>query len=157
MSSSLRRRLTAGLILLLLPLTLAPRTSWTLDAVDYDLVASFARQSAAPKAAVPLRLTVLSRSDEVIEEARLIIDLSLDGKGGAAQLVGASDECVVDGLQAICSVGPVAPRGTASVTVVGRALGAGTLLYLVSEGFSGEIFGTAQMPISTPSRKSPRR
>lgn len=152
-----KRRLTAALLLLLLPLTLAPRTSWTLEEVDYNLTASFPRASARPKAAVPLRLTVLSRSDEVIDEARLVVELSLDGARDGSRLVGASDGCTVDGAVATCSVGPIEPHGTAAVTIVGRALDKGTLLYAVTDGFSGQEFGTAQIPVVPKNRQPARR
>ena len=156
MRASSTRHLTAALLLLLLPLTLAPRTSWTLEDVEYDVATSLPRSSSTPRAAVPWRLTVLSRSDEVIEEARLVVDLSLDGARDGSRLVGASEQCTVDRAVATCSVGPIEPRGTASVTIVGRALHPGTLLYEVTEGLSGQEFGTAQVSVAAKKRTARR-
>ena len=152
-----KKSLAAVVLLLLLPLTLAPRTSWTLDSVEYDLATAIAQTSVRTGAGVPVKFELASRSDEVIEQAYLIIDLTVDGVKETAKVLSAPRGCTVTGGHAECLVGPIAARGSAVVTLVAAGSTKGTLLVAVTEGFSGEQFGTAQIPVVTAPRSSGRR
>lgn len=150
----MKRWIPIVILLLLVPLTLAPRTSWTLDEVDYDLTAA-ARDSMRVKAAAPLTLRLLSRSDEVIDDAQLVIDVSVDGKD-AVHVVSASRGCAIEGSTVTCAVAPIAPRGQGVVRIVARPLMKGSLLYEVTEGNSGAEFGTAVVHVASSARATHR-
>ena len=150
MTPSTRRRITALALLLALPLTLAPRTSWTIDAVMYDLAPASPRETVRPRAGVPLNLMIKSRSDDPIV-AKLVIDVALDGAKDAVRIAGASRGCDVDAPRVTCTVS-VAPRANPTVTIVARPLFRGQLTFAVTEGFDGEDFGTVAVDVVTPRR-----
>jgi hypothetical protein len=156
MSSRTRRFATAALLLLALPWTLAPRTSWTLDSVMYDLAPASPRDTVRPRAGVPLNLQINSRSDDPIV-AQLVVDVALDGDKAAVAVAGASSGCAIDGSQVTCTI-EVAPRGTPTVTIVARPLFKGQLTFDVNEGVSGEDFGTVAVNVvPAPRGGAPRR
>ena len=155
---SWRRRAAALALLLLIPLTLAPRTSWTLDSVMYDLAPRSPRPTVRVNTGVPLNLLVTSRSDEATV-AHLEIDVTLDGSAEGADVAGASRGCSTTGTHVVCAV-PLKPRGEAAVTVVGRPLAKGQLLFNVTEGLGGEKFGTVAVdavPPTVAAQSGPRR
>lgn len=150
-----RRWASAAVLLLLLPLTLAPRTSWTLDGVDYDLTAA-TRDSARTNAAVPVTFRLLSRSDQVIDDAALSILVSLDGTD-AVDIVRASSGCSIDGAIVTCAVAPIDPRGTGVVRIVARGLDKGALVYEVTEMTTDRVFGRATVEVVPAPRAGSRR
>ena len=145
---SWKHRLTALAVLVVALLTLAPRTSWTLDSVMYDLAPRSPRPTVRINTGVPLNLMLTSRSDEATV-ARLAIDVTVDGQPSAADVAGASRDCAVTGTHVVCDV-PLKPRGEATVVVVGRALAKGQLLFNVTEGSGGEKFGTVTVEVVPP-------
>ena len=136
-------------LLLLVPLTLAPRTSWTLEEVEYDLTVATPRDAVRVNAAVPLTLRLLSRSDDVIEHALLVIDVAVDGRD-AVDVVAASAGCTISGTRVTCDVADIPAHGTGEVRIVLRALQKGLVTVAVEDGVSGGRFGTATFEAVTP-------
>ena len=151
-----KRRTALAALVLLVPLTLAPRTSFTLPSVDYNLVVSSQRGTIPVGGAQPVTFTAVSRTDEVIEQASLVITVSVDGDKAAAQVVAASQGCTVDGSRVACELGPIEARGEASVQVTARGLTKGMLLFDVVEGSAGEDFGTYRLDVTTKRRGASR-
>lgn len=145
-----RRRITTLALLLILPLTLAPRTSWTIEGVMYDLAPASPRETVRPRSAVPLNLMLKSRSDDPIV-AKVVIDAAVDGAKDAVRIASASRGCEVEGPRVTCTVN-VAPRGTPTVTVVARPLVKGRLTFAVTEGFGREEFVTVAVDVVAPRR-----
>ena len=155
---SWRRRAAALALLLVVPLTLAPRTSWTLGSVMYDLVASTPRTVVRESTGVGLTLTALSRSDEA-EVVTLVMEIAVDGDKSAVDVVSASRGCLVDQSRVACTV-TVDPRGSTSLRVIARPLSKGQLVFDVDEGFGGEDFGTVAVdvvPATSSAVGRPRR
>lgn len=155
MSARSKRWLATAALLLLVPLTLAPRTSWTIDSVMYDVAPASPRETVRPRAGVPLNLLITSRSDDPIE-AKLVIDIAVDGATDAVSIAGASPGCQVDAARVTCTVS-VAPRSTPSVSVTARPLSKGQLTFAVTEGFRGESFGTVAVDVQPAERGGPPR
>lgn len=133
------KRWAVLLLLLLLPLTLAPRTSWTTEA-GYDLHLQTPREPVRVGAAVPLTLTVDSYSDEPVL-AELQILAAVDDAKETVQIVAASPGCTVTGGTVECLVGPVEPHGSQVVRLVARPLVAGPLTFDVLDVARVEALG----------------
>ena len=155
MTARSKRWVATAALLLLVPLTLAPRTSWTIDSVMYDLAPASPRETVRPRAGVPLNLMIRSRSDDPIV-AQLVIDVAVDGAKDAVAIAGASRGCEVEAARVTCTV-DVAPRSTPSVTVTARPLFKGQLTFAVTEGFGGEDFGTVAVNVAAATRGGPGR
>ena len=126
------KRWTGLLLLLLLPLTMAPRTSMNPEGGALAMTGVISRTTVRPGSAVTFVLQARNVSDAVLERAHVDILIGWEGKSDTVKLA-ASQACTVThgegGFVASCPLGALDPDEQATVRVTARPLVGGMLSF----------------------------
>lgn len=125
------KRWSVALLLMLLPFTMAPRTSLTEGPSDLELHQIISRTTAMPGSAVTYLVQARNTTDAPIEEAVVEIVVTWDGK--ADLNLTTSRDCTTDtaGTTTVvtCRLGTVQPDELRTVRVSARPAGPGLLIF----------------------------
>lgn len=133
------KRRSALLLLLLLPLTMAPRTSFDGGRLDVDV--STPRQSVRVGAVMPVTVTVTNDSPDTTEMTALVVTVLVDGLKDSVEVMTTSRGCLGTGTVAGCWLPPMEPSGTATVQLLARPQQAGRLMLEFSTR-NGDVLGS---------------
>lgn len=131
------KRWTVLLMLLLLPLTMAPRTSLNPDGGDLALTGILSRTQVRPGSAVTFVVQASNTTGSPLERAQLTILIGWDGKADALQLLiprACFSEASGAGFVVTCNLVDVDPHEQPTVRVTARPLVPGLLTFAATSG-----------------------
>ena len=130
------KRWTLVLFLLLVPFTMAPRTSLNPGSGSLDLTGIVSRTQVRPGSAVTFVVQARNVSDATMERAHVNLVVGWDGKSDLLTLL-ASQSCTLSGdaptFTASCPLGELEPGEKATVRVTARPLVGGLLTFQAVE------------------------
>lgn len=131
------KRWTSVLLLLLVPLTMAPRTSMNPEGGSLALTGVISRTEVRPGSAVTFVLQARNVTDAALDRAHVDILVGWDRKSDEIKLA-ASRSCTLSaaesGFTASCPLGALDPGEQTTVRVTARPLVAGVLTFQAVEG-----------------------
>lgn len=131
------KRWTVVLLLLLLPLTMAPRTSLNPDGGDLALTGIISRTQVRPGSAVTFVVQARNTTGATLERAQVNIFVGWDGKSDALTLVASracGTEAVESGWLVTCGLVDLGADEQATLRVTARPLTAGELTFHATSG-----------------------
>ena len=143
---TIMKRWSVLLLLLLLPLTMAPRTSISPVGSDLELTAVVSKTEVRPGTPVNYVLQVRNATDRVLERPLVDILIGWDGKSDEVLLTGSSQCAIgpdVTGFIASCGLDTLDPGEMTTLRIQARPLVTGQLTFQVrsDSGLGGPVPG----------------